>query len=370
MTSIQYYLLTLFILVLSCSSDTEALDPETNPVTEVPPNEEQTDTAALYFPERNTSTWERIALTDLKWNTEALQPLLEFLEAKNTKSFMILHDGKIAVEAYMNGHDVSKPWYWASAGKTLTSTTVGIAQDEGLLDITSPVSTYLGPGWTNTTEAQELLISCKDLLAMTSGIDDAQGESVAKIDLNYRANAGTRWAYHNVYLKLQDVVANASNNSWETYFNTKLKAPIGMTGIWRQNNDFNVYWSDTRSMARFGLLISANGKWRNKQVVSKTFLDAATSSSQNLNPSYGYLWWLNGKDKYRLPQSQLEFEGTLIPNAPADMYAALGRNDQKIYIVPSKNIVVIRMGNAADAVNFARSSFDNALWLRLNALID
>ena len=90
--------------------------------------------------------------------------------------------------------------------------------------------------------------------------------------------------------------------------------------------------------------------------------------SQNLNLSYGYMWWLNGKSSYRLPQTQIQFPGELIPNAPEDMYAALGKNDQKIYVVPSKKLVIIRMGDAADDENFALSNFDNELWEKINAL--
>ena len=52
------------------------------------------------------------------------------------------------------------------------------------------------------------------------------------------------------------------------------------------------------------------------------------------------------------------------------MYAALGKNDQKIYIVPSKKLVVIRMGDSAEGENFALSSFDNDLWLKISALIN
>jgi len=52
------------------------------------------------------------------------------------------------------------------------------------------------------------------------------------------------------------------------------------------------------------------------------------------------------------------------------MYAALGKNDQKIYVVPSKKLVVVRMGNAADSENFALSNFDDELWLRINSLIN
>jgi len=52
------------------------------------------------------------------------------------------------------------------------------------------------------------------------------------------------------------------------------------------------------------------------------------------------------------------------------MYCALGKNDQKIYIVPSKKLVIVRMGNAADDDNFALSPFDNDLWTKINAVIN
>jgi len=123
-------------------------------------------------------------------------------------------------------------------------------------------------------------------------------------------------------------------------------------------------------MARFGLLVLADGNWNGNQIIPQAFVEASTSSSQLLNKSYGYLWWLNGKSSYRLPQSQIEFQGELIPNAPADMFCALGRDDQKIYVVPNRDLVIVRMGNAADDVNFALSNFDNQLWGKINALID
>ncbi len=324
----------------------------------------------MYFPPINSDTWETKSISDLNWNETQLQPLLDYLEEKNTKSFMVLHNGKIVIEAYMNEHSSSKFWYWASAGKTLTSTTVGIAQDNELLNINNKVSDYLGTGWTITTLEQENLISCKHLLSMNSGLNDTLGDDVSPENLQYLDDAGSRWAYHNVYVKLQDVVAAASNQDWNDYFTDNLKDKIGMTGQWINLNDLNVYWSNTRSMARFGQLIYAKGKWENTQIVSENFLDEATNTSQNINEAYGYLWWINGKSTYHLPQTQFEFSGKLIPNAPDDMYAALGKNDQKIYIVPSKKLVIIRMGEAASDENFALSSFDNDLWEKLNALMD
>jgi CubicO group peptidase (beta-lactamase class C family) len=352
--SILFLICTAFIM--SCSSDNNSA-PDENP-----------SNVDIYFPPLTTDSWDSKSINELNWDETQLQPLLDYLENKNSKSFMILHDGKIVVEAYFNGHTNTTPWYWASAGKTLTTAITGIAEEDGLLNINDKVSDYIGNGWSSAPSAKEDLITCKNLLSMNSGLDDSLGDDISPSNLQYIADAGDRWAYHNVYVKLQDVVASASNQNWSNYFNLKLRDKIGMTGAWIQNGDFSVYWSTTRSMARFGLLTYANGKWENEQIIPSNYLNDATNTSQNLNEAYGYMWWLNGKSSFRLPQSQIEFNGELIPDAPNDMYCALGKNDQKIYISPSKKLVVIRMGNAADDENFALSDFDNQLWTHINAL--
>jgi len=125
-------------------------------------------------------------------------------------------------------------------------------------------------------------------------------------------------------------------------------------------------------MARFGILALNKGKWNNEQILNETYFKESTSSSQNINPSYGYLWWLNGKSNYMVPGAQTVFQGALVSNAPADMFAAMGAEDQRIYVIPSKNMVVIRMGNASDPANpnFAVSGFDNELWQKINAVIN
>jgi CubicO group peptidase (beta-lactamase class C family) len=344
--------------MLSCSNDNDTS-------TEQEPQDE-----AIYFPPLNSDTWETKTISELNWNANQLQPLLDYLEEKNSKSFIVLHEGKLVIEEYFDGHSNTTPWYWASAGKSLTTAITGIAQEENLLKINDKVSDYIGTGWTSAPLDKENLITCKNLLSMNSGLDDSLGDDISATNLQYIADAGDRWAYHNVYVKLQDVVAQASGENWSEYFNTRLKDKIGMSGAWLQNADFSVYWSNTRSMARFGLLTYANGKWENEQIIPEAFLSDAVNTSQSINEAYGYMWWLNGKATYHLPQSQFEFPGELIPDAPSDMYAALGKNDQKIYVVPSEKLVIIRMGDAAEAENFALSNFDNELWSKINALID
>lgn len=357
MKKLPYLIIILFFLLFNCSKDETVKD-------------DQTEDISLYFPPINSDTWETISVTDANWNTSEVQPLLDFLAEKNTKSFIMLQNGKIVVEAYFNDHNATKPWYWASAGKTLTSAVTGIAEAEGYININNKVSDYIGTGWTSTTLEQENLITCKHLLTMTSGIDDNYGDDVSPENLLYKADAGTRWAYHNVYVKLQDVVAEATNDTWSNYFNTKLRDKIGMSGTWLNLDNLSVYYSNTRSMARFGLLAYNRGKWNDTQIIPESYFDDAVKTSQSINEAYGYLWWLNGKSSYHLPQTQLQFSGSLIPNAPNDMYAALGKNDQKIYVVPSKKLVVIRMGDAADADNFALSNFDNELWAKINEVIN
>lgn len=356
----KYFTLLLFsVFLISCSDETDC-------GCEPMPEE------AMYFPPNDGSVnWETRPIESLDWNQSAVQPLVDYLTLKHSKSFMILVNGRIVMETYMNGHTATSPWYWASAGKTLTSTVTGIAEQEGLINTTNKVSDYLGTGWTSAPLAKENLITCKNLLSMNSGLNDALGDDVSPANLQYTADAGTRWAYHNVYVKLQDVVAAASGQSWSNYFNAKLRDKLGMTGAWIDSGasgDLSVYWSTTRSMARFGLMILNKGKWNGSTILNENYFNKATNTSQNINLGYGYLWWLNGKTSYHLPQTQLTFQGSIIPNAPNDMFMALGKNDQKIYVIPSKKMVIVRMGDAADDVNLALSDFDETLWQKINAL--
>jgi CubicO group peptidase (beta-lactamase class C family) len=347
----------LAMVLINCSSD------ETS--TSTNPEEE------MYFPPIGSTNWETKTIQSLNWNQSEVQPLLDYLELKNTKSFIILHNGKIVMENYFNGHTATTPWYWASAGKTLTATVTGIAEQEGFLNINNKVSDYLGTGWTSAPLIKENLITNKHLLTMTSGLNDALGDDVSPSNLQYVANAGTRWAYHNVYVKLQDVVAASTGQTWTNYFNTKLRDKIGMTGgAWIQDGGLSVYGSTTRNMARFGLLALNKGKWETTQVVPQVYMENASATSQNINLAYGYLWWLNGKASYHMPQSQIQLNGSLIPSGPNDMYCALGKNDQKIYVIPSRKLVIIRMGDAADGSNFALSDFDEVLWQKINAVIN
>jgi len=120
-------------------------------------------------------------------------------------------------------------------------------------------------------------------------------------------------------------------------------------------------------MGRFGLLMLAGGSWAGEDVSrDKAYLSDSISTSQQMNLSYGYLWWLNGKASHVLPgQNPSLREGSLIPSAPSDMYAAMGAGDQRIYVAPGLELVMVRQGGAAFGAAAARSPFDAELWTRL-----
>lgn len=357
------FLIAAVLLLISCKKPKE--EPAPTPITPVVP--------VMYFPPVGSTTWETTDPASLKWNTTELNNLYTYLVSKNTKAFIILKDGKLVAERYIGTFTADSIWYWASAGKTMTAMLVGIAQQEGLLNINNKTSQYLGNGWTSMPQAKEDLITVRNQLTMTTGLENNVPDDDCTLPscLQYKADAGTRWFYHNApYTLLDKVVENASGQTYNAYFQNKIRNRIGMNGLWIKNGYNNIYYSNARSMARFGLLMLNKGKWDGTAILTDTnYFNAQVNTSQSLNLSYGYLTWLNGKATHMLPATSLVFNGSFAPNAPADMYAALGKNDQKIYVVPSQRLVVIRMGESAGNVQLAVSSFDNELWGKLKAVI-
>ena len=329
-------------------------------------------TPALYFPPKVGNTWQTTSPASLGFCPERIDSLFNFLEDKNTKSFLLLKDGKIVLEKYFGTFVQDSIWYWASAGKSLSAFLVGQAEEEGILDIHDKTSQYLGTGWTTEPPAKEDLITIWHQLTMTSGLDDGVQDDNCTTPscLTYKADAGTRWAYHNgVYHLIHDVIEEASGATLNQFTKTRIFDRTGMKGFWLDH----IMYGKARDMARYGLLTLARGIWAGDTLLhNQQYVYDMTHTSQNLNKSYGYLWWLNGQESFMLPGLQLVIPSRLIPNAPDDMFSALGKNDQKIHVVPSKGWVVVRMGNDAGYNGPGGGSvpiaFDNDLWRYLNEL--
>lgn len=328
---------------------------------------------SIYYPPVTGGQWETLSPSTLNWDTTKIDSLYSFLQGTNTKAFLVLKDGKIVLEKYFGLFTADSIWYWASAGKSLTAFLVGIAKQEGLISLNDSTSKYLGAGWTSLTPEQEGKIKIINQLTMTSGLDDRVPDPYCTLPscLLFEAAPSTRWAYHNApYTLLDGVMTNASGQNLNMFMQQRVKLATGMNGVFLPSGYNNVYYSTPRSMARFGLLMLNKGGWSTTPILTDTtYFREMTNTSNLLNKSYGYLWWLNGKQSFMLPQSQIVFPGMLSPDAPISMISALGKNGQILNIVPELNLVTVRMGDAPGTAIEVPTLYNNDIWKILKQVI-
>jgi CubicO group peptidase (beta-lactamase class C family) len=296
---------------------------------------------------------------------------LDFARQQRSSGLVVLHGGKILAEGYWNPDELpadgqksnakKKAGYSlrvsgrdaaghvledvASAQKSISAILAGLAQERGLFKITDPVRQHLGKGWSKATDEQEAAITIRHLLTMTSGLDE---------ELKYEAAAGTRWFYNSTaYARVLMCVSAAAKMDRNDLTKQWLTGPIGMADSrWSQRPALAAvdgknsvgFTTTARDLARFGLLILNNGDWNRQTIIKdKQFLHDALHPSQELNPSYGYLWWLNGQPQ--VMRGRQLVRGPLVPTAPPDLVAALGAFQRKLYVVPSQDLVVTRLGD-------------------------
>ena len=352
----------------ACGSEVST-SPVTTPVIPITPTP---PVVTRYFPPLATDEWETISPAAAGWDTTALRTALDWAGTQQSTAVLVLWRGRIAAERYWKGWTPSKDSLIASAGKSITSVLIGIQQAQGRLRIDAPASTLLGNGWSRSP-ASEARVTIRHLLSMTSGLDDS---------LKFVLEPGTRFYYNNpAYYQTFDLLTRSAGLTFSpTNINALSKSllfdRIGMRSAnWRLNIDTGepgfVLWCTPRDMARFGLLTLNAGIWNSTNVLGDTsYARSMATSSNTSNPSYGYLWWLNGQSQYRIPGPYVlpNVPGSIIPSAPRDLIAALGKGDKKIYVVPSLELVLVRQGPEADAAGsnpLAISSFDEQLWARL-----
>ncbi len=304
----------------------------------------------------------------------AMQAVVDYVQGQKTTGFLIIRDRKTLVEknwpapasdlqfrnfTYETTRDGALLEDVASQQKSFVAMLVAAAIDKGLLDVAKPVSAYIGPGWSKAAPDQEAKIRVIDVITMSSGLTEQFG---------YAAPPGTTFLYNTpVYAITKPILAAAAKSSLEAITRDWLTAPAGMADTsWRKRpaifadvgNPTGLVTSP-RDTARLGQIVLDGGKAADgKRIVSEAGMKAMFARSAT-NPAYGRLWWLNGSGFTIRPLAR-RTEGPLIPAAPADLVAALGALDRKLYVVPSKKLIVVRMGQAAPD-----KDFDQQLWLRL-----
>jgi len=317
-----------------------------------------------YFPVSD-ATWERATPSSLSWDNTKIEEVCDFIQETQGKSFLILKDGKIVVERYWTDAGPTHSQYVMSSGKSITAFLVGIAKRQNKLKLDQPVSDFLGTGWSKASTAQENAIQIKHLLAMTSGLNPK---------LEYEGPPGSIWRYNTeAYQQLHPLLEKAVGTSMQEFSRMSLFEPLGMTN---SRFRFHSFVMNALDMGRFGLMILEQGKWNGKNILEdQTFFDTMLQPSQTLNRSYGYLWWLNGQESYRpVGRQRIVVPGPLVPSAPPDMVSANGKGGQRIYVVPSLRLVVIRLGDNPAIRNITprdttsdgtQSKFDEQLWSKL-----
>lgn len=308
-----------------------------------------------YFPPVG-GEWETMSATEAGYTEDGLAELLDMVGASNSASFVLLQDGRIVAERYWMDASADTTHEVASVQKSFSSTLIGLARDRGLLTLDDPVTDHLGPGWTNASAAEEAKITVRHLLTMTSGLDERR--------LTATHEPGAVWEYNtDAYQKLRHVLEAAAGTDINTLSQEWLFHAIGVRNstAWAPRSPIDTdavgdeLWAlslTAREMARFGLFAMRNGNWNGEQITDPGWFAEAWASSP-AKRDYGYLWWLLGK-------GHLGRRG-----APDDFVAALGAQDQKIYVIPSAGLVLARQGLAANDVTAAQSDFDTRLVVAL-----
>ena len=313
--------------------------------------------------------WQVVKPATVGMDATRLAELATLAEDGQSNCLLVVRHGKIAGEWYFRGTDEHSTQDVFSMTKSITSTLVGIAQDDGELRITDPAADWI-PEWRGGPSSS---VTVQDILSNDSGREwslatdyvqlvRAPDKTKFAVGLSQQHPPGAVWAYNNSVIQtLSAVLHGATQSDVVAYARRRLFAPLGMTDTTMTTDGagnaqtFSGVQSTCRDMARFGLLLLHEGAWGARRIVSSSWVAAATGmSSTPLNAAYGYLWWLNREGVIASPlvatsaqdASTSMTTGQLVPGAPAAMFWALGLGDQLVQVDRASDTVVVRLGTS------------------------
>lgn len=278
----------------------------------------------------------------------------------------VVKDGELVHDAYWNGGSQHGRHRVYSITKSLTSLLVGMAVDDGLLELDDPASEEIDEWRVGPAGA----VAVRDLLSMTSGRhwDDATDHRMIRDEADKTTYAaglpqdhepGATWVYDNAAVQALESVLD---DLWDTddvagIARDRLLDPLGMRDtVWTRDpsgnaTTFSGVESTCLDLARVGHLMLHRGTWKGTQLVSSGFVEQATEPSSKLNAAYGLLWWVNGTGRVvevlrqaGYPDDKPPYEGQLAPVVPDDAFWAYGYGDQYVAVVPSEGVVAVRLG--------------------------
>ena len=283
-----------------------------------------------------------------------------FDSLNKTRAVLVIYKDQIVAEHYAEGFDKNAKILGWSMTKSITGTIFGVLQSLGKLTIcdNAPIDS-----WKNDGRSK---ITINNLLQMNSGlawVEDYNTISDITTMLFLAKNMGKvqegkqpvgkpneTWNYSSGTTNLLSNICRSYFNSHQEYLDfwyAELIDKIGMHSMTVEADLEGNYvgssycWATPRDWAKLGLLYLNNGHWNGEQIFEKTWVDYATSPTNSSEGRYGAQIWLN--------------KGGFHPDAPKDLYSFNGYQGQRVFIIPSKELVIVRMGlNSMDFNEFLK----------------
>lgn len=274
----------------------------------------------------------------------------------HTRAVVILYNGKLIAEHYAAGFDKHTVMTGWSVAKSLTAAMIGILVKEGKLHIDSPAPV---PEWKNTEKAK---ITLRHLLQQTTGlafIEDYTKPSevtnmlfkkgdmaafTAKLPLKHEPGAVFNYSSGNTNILSRIIRHTVGEDVYADFPFRSLFHELGMYSVVLEPDASGTYvgssysYATARDFARFGLLYYNNGLWNGEQLLPADWVKQSIQpSTADQQKHYGFQFWLNGFHKDDAGKR-------LYLDVPVDMFSADGYGGQNIYIIPSKKLVVVRLG--------------------------
>jgi CubicO group peptidase (beta-lactamase class C family) len=291
---------------------------------------------------------------------------------QRTRAVVVVYDGQLVAEKYAPGFNKGTKMYGWSMAKSFTAALIGTLVKQGRLNVMQPAPV---PEWDDAKDSRHT-ITLENLLQQTSGLDFVEDYSKASDVTNmlYQTDDMAAFAAGHSLAHIPGTVFNySSGNSnilsriirqtagekdYAAYPATALFYKIGMYNTLPEPDASGTYVGSSyisataRDFARFGLLYYNDGVWNGQRVLPEGWVkQTLTSPAANKLKNYGYQFWLNGFKKNDPSQR-------IFPDVPADMFYCDGYAYQAIYIIPSKKLVVVRLGLTLDR------SFDQDAFLK------
>ncbi|MCC5953400.1 MAG: beta-lactamase family protein [Acidimicrobiia bacterium] len=310
-----------------------------------------------------SDTWSTTDPGDAGLDPAAIAALVTQAAAAESRCLVVTANGHVVAEGTWGDEGPDDPSNTFSVTKSITSLLVGIASDRGLLDVDDPVATHV-EDWVDPPGEP---IRVRHLLSNTSGLPDGGDDFSIFVeeatedatDLAPLHDPDEVWEYNNAAVQVLDaVLVAATGQPTREFAEEALFAPLGMhhtemvTDGVGDTMTFTGATSTCRDLARLGLLLLADGEWDGTQVVSSEWVRRATFPSQDLNPAYGHLWWLNRPGGIALEDVGGHGD-ELAPDVDREMVAGVGLGGQVVAVFPEDGIVVTRMSTADDAPPFS-----------------